>query len=89
MRSELIEVRVTEKHIRDGMKKSTTTCPVALAVRELFNPTKDVAVTLESCRIDTDIYVLPLWVKMWIRSFDDSQVVETINFTLENKVEEC
>ena len=82
-----LQVKVTQKHIDDGIAESDTHCPIALAVGELLGISQDhIEVDSDQITID-DIsgYDLPDLAREFVRAFDAGDPVEPIEF----ETDEC
>jgi hypothetical protein len=69
-----MRVKVMQKHIREGRKQSTSTCAVALAIKERFKA-NDVMVA-NMATIDGINYELPEKVHKFIDRFDEGKSVK-------------
>lgn len=75
-------VEVTQKHI-DNAKPGCLTCPIALALLELF-PNEMVSVGYGSACINENIITLPLVASKFAKSFDQGVTVNPISFEIPN-----
>ena len=74
-----IRVTVTEKHIKDGARSSTISCPIALALQEQYD-TLDVRVTGWSAGVDGALYSLSNKAEDFIHKFDTKEKVGPATF---------
>lgn len=85
-----IKIKVTEKCISSGMKKSTKSCPIALAVVDSLGNDSYVSVHHENvfirgCKKDryaSDMPDLPRSARRFIHHFDNGNKVSPFNFFL-------
>lgn len=72
-------IKVTEDHIKNGLRCTTTCCPVALALQEISS---NVSVGLVGIWLDSVRYKVPRSVYRFIRRFDNNKTVKPFNFIL-------
>lgn len=77
---EKINVIVSDKNLREGVRVDGNFCPVALAVKRKF-PLSHVLVISTSVIIDGVKYPTPRWVAEKIRAFDRGEDVVPFRFT--------
>ncbi len=85
-----IQVKVTRKHINNGVRRTCSQCPVALAIAEKLNVlTPDVSVAQSRLYVfDKDCRVAmntPDKVRRFIEKFDERQPVRGFTFELTTK----
>ena len=83
----MIEVKVTETHIRNGVKGDAGCCAIALALQEKF-PGKSIEVDGESACVGDDRFCLPAEAEAFIINFDAGTPVDPIEFKMEKYYEE-
>ena len=82
------KIRVTQRHIDSGVSGGSTSCPVALAVREVLGVDADVSVGSYTLgyrpknRLDYRLLDLPTRVTDFISRFDKGLEVDPFEFEL-------
>ncbi len=74
-------IKVSDKHIKDGMKGKANYCPIALALREVVN-TDNVSVDGSEIVIDKEFLPTPGVAESFIGQFDGNKPVKPFSFEL-------
>ena len=87
----MIEIEVTEGHIREGKQEDCDFCPIALSIKERYPEAKKIEVFPALIYIDycdhLEIYKLSEYDKQWICNFDNDRAsVEPFTLTLGNSI---
>jgi len=78
-------IKVSKKHIREGLKLSLNDCPICLAIKEVL-PGASVLVDLDTSIVNGVLFQTPESVRTFLDRFDYTKNRESINgfcFTLD------
>ena len=83
-----MKIKVTQKHINQGLRRSYRQCPVALAICDAYPGEPIVLVDSDYAKIhedykDSACYDLPYEAVAFINNVDEGHLVEPFTFTLE------
>jgi hypothetical protein len=79
----MTKITVRRKHIRAGLVKSGTRCPIALACKE---HSENVHVGVDCTLIDSYFNRLPRSAQRFIKAFDAGRPVKPFTFILQHQV---
>lgn len=83
----MIEIQITENHIKRGFMDNCRACPTAQAINEVLIPYAYAVVRRSRIFINTEKEILefscPIKVLQFIDSFDSGQPVEPMKFDLD------
>lgn len=74
------KIKVTEKHITTGLRRTGDCCPIAKAFNDAGY--KNVVITQHSCIVKGYKIELPIDVKLFIMNFDRGRTVKPFSFTI-------
>lgn len=77
-----MRVSVTADDIMHGKRRSSKSCPVALAVNRVIDPLCYASVAAGTVRVGMLVYALPLEAKEFVSAFDAELPVEPFDFDL-------
>lgn len=77
-----VRVKVTDKHIIEGLRFSGDSCPIACAIKEQLNK-REVDVGCGYTRVGRKRFLLPTEACQFITRFDNGLNVEPFEFELE------
>jgi len=81
-----MKIRVTKKHIQDGVQNSKCACPVALAMKEYFGFDAFEDADVGQVYLSISNFVLtervPSSVRKFIKQFDEGKPVKPFTFEL-------
>lgn len=79
-----IKINVTQKNIDEGGRCMALSCPIALALNNVFVPDKMLSTNQYTFHTGNGIdYKLPPEVTKFINNFDDGKKVEPFSFVVE------
>ena len=80
----MLEVKVTQEHINRGIRANTNQCPIALALRDIFQikspKYRDISVDSYTIKVYRVYFSITKRAKTFMNKFDQNQEVKPITF---------